>query len=172
MTARRIGVGIALVTLAVSAYYVLAYLFLWEWNRALIAGVFFLAIEVALGHLLVLDRVARIETRIDQLDDRAAQRRTIDVLHAHAPPPRDRFAWLDPRDSPQLGVFVPILLGAGVVLSGTAWVIERVARAVTGPARERGLATRLDALSVPPGGLLRRRPDPLRLRPDRAPRGR
>jgi hypothetical protein len=143
----------------VSGYYVLAYLYWWEWNRALIAGVFFLAIELALGVLLVLTRVARLERRIEA-EGRAAQHaRTLDVLRSNAPPRADRFAWLDPRRSSQLNVFVPILLGAGVLLSGVAWLIEQVARTTSGPALERDLATRLDELSVPSGGFLRPAPD-------------
>jgi hypothetical protein len=159
MNLRRVGFVIATFTLAVSGYYVLAYLYWWEWNRALIAGVFFLAIEIALGALLVLGRLSKLERRIE-LDGRAANhRRTLDVLHETAPPPRDRFAWLDPRRSSQLNVFVPILLGAGVLLSGLAWVVERIARVMTGPTLERDLATELDGLAIPPGGFLRGRRD-------------
>jgi hypothetical protein len=159
MTSRRIGFAIAFVTLVLSGYYLLAYLYWWEWNRALIAGVFFLAIEGALGVFLVLGRIAALERKIE-LEGRSTSRlRTIDVLHTNAPPPRDRFAWLDPRSSSQLNVFVPILLGAGVLLSGAAWIIERLARAVASPTLERDLATRLDGLAVPDGGFLRRAPD-------------
>jgi hypothetical protein len=153
MTARRIGLAIAIVTLTVSGYYVLAYLYWWEWNRALIAGVFFLAVEMALGIALVLTRLARMERQIELAGGTTQRLRTVETLHAHAPAHRERFAWLDPRE-PQLHVFVPILLGAGVLLSGIAWLVERVARAVTAPTLERDLATRLDRLRVPPGGFL------------------
>jgi hypothetical protein len=155
MMLRRIGLAIALGTLAVSGYYVLAYLYWWEWNRALIAGVFFLAIEAAIGVLLVLGRIDRLEQRIESEGRLASHHRTVDVLHSNAPPQRDRFAWLDPKRSSQLNVFVPILLGAGVLLSGAAWLIERAARMFAAPTMERGLATQLDELAIPAGGFLR-----------------
>jgi hypothetical protein len=156
VTFRRIGLAIALGTLVVSGYYVLAYLYWWEWNRALVAGVFFLAIEAAIGVLVVLGRIDRLERRLESEGRLASHRRTVDVLHSNAPPQADRFAWLDPKRSPnQLNVFVPILLGAGVLLSGAAWLIERAARMFATPTLERGLATQLDRLSVPPGGFLR-----------------
>jgi hypothetical protein len=157
MIARRIGIAIALVTLVVSGYYLLAYLYWWEWNRALIAGVFFLSVELALGIALVLSRLARIERRIELDGGAAVRHRTLDTLHAHAPARPDRFAWLDPREA-QLQVFVPILLGAGVLLSGIAWLVERVARSVAAPTLERDLATRLDRLRMPSGGFLQPAP--------------
>jgi hypothetical protein len=49
---------------------------------------------------------------------------------------------------------VPVLIGMGVVASGLAWLVERLARATAGPALERGLAARLTALSWPAGGLV------------------
>jgi hypothetical protein len=172
MTARRIGLAAALVTLAAAGWYVFVYLARWEWNRALMAGVIFLAAELCLLGLLLLDRLARLEQRLDERlsatapPGRGANRRSsgparpattpdprlLDRLHEAAPPSRRPFEWLDPMD--RMSVFVPVLLGAGVLLSGAAWVVERVARLTGGPALERRLATRLDGLSLPPGGLL------------------
>ena len=83
MTLRRVGLAIALGTLVVSGYYVLAYLYWWEWNRALIAGVFFLAIEAAIGVLLVLGRLDRLERRIESEGRLGSHHRTVDVLHAN-----------------------------------------------------------------------------------------
>ncbi len=51
-------------------------------------------------------------------------------------------------------MFVPVLLGAGVVLSALAWVVERLARVTAGAALERGLAVRLAVLSLPPEPLV------------------
>ena len=48
MIAKRIGVLLVAVTLVASGAYVLVYLQRWEWNRALIAGVFMLASEMIL----------------------------------------------------------------------------------------------------------------------------
>jgi hypothetical protein len=166
MTMRRVALAIGLATLIVSGYYVLAYLYWWEWNRAAIAGVFFIATEVAIGILVVLGRIERLEHRIDANGNRGRRLRTVDILHANAPEPRDRFAWLDPRKATHLNVFVPILLGAGVILSGIAWLVERIARALGDPGLERDLAARLDRLSPPPGGFLEPR-EGLGLRPYR-----
>ncbi len=42
----------------------------------------------------------------------------------------------------------------GVVASGLAWLVEKLARATAGPALERGLAARLSPLAWPAGGLV------------------
>jgi hypothetical protein len=179
MIARRVGLLASLVTVVAAGWYVFVYLARWEWNRALMAGVLFVAAELGLLGLLLLDRLARLERRIEQrLDEqqgatRSGRGRSADVpraepaasspapepdpqvldrVKAAAPPPRQPFAWLDPTD--RMSVFVPVLLGAGVLLSGAAWVVERVARLTGGAALERRLATRLDTLALPPGGLL------------------
>ena len=76
-----------------------------------------------------------------------------------APPPPDRFAWL--RDqATSTNVFVPVLLGAGVVLSLLAHAVERLASATATPVLERRLATRLEPLALAPGGLLAPAPRP------------
>ena len=51
-------------------------------------------------------------------------------------------------------VFIPVLLGAGAVLSGLAWIVERLAKATAGRAGEHGLARQLGELDLPSGGLL------------------
>jgi hypothetical protein len=51
-----------------------------------------------------------------------------------------------------MNVFVPVLMGAGVLLSGIAWVVERLARATVTPVAERGLAAQLDGLALPAHG--------------------
>ena len=73
-------------------------------------------------------------------------------LREHRPAPAKPFAWLD--GSQTTNVFVPVLFGAGFVLSGLAWIVDRVARATAGQAVEHGLARSLTALQPPPGGLL------------------
>jgi hypothetical protein len=73
-----------------------------------------------------------------------------------APEPRKPFAWLTPD---RTNVFVPVLLGAGVIMSAVAWVVEKLARATAGTSMERGLALRLEPLAPPAGGLLDRSPD-------------
>jgi hypothetical protein len=195
MSARRIAILAGLVTLGASGWYVAVYLARWEWNRALMAGVIFLAAELGLLGVLLLDRMARLERRVDE--HLPAERGRAAGPHAAGPhaagvhatrphatgsrrrepdprvlarvreaaPSRRPFAWLDPAD--RLSVFVPVLLGAGVLLSGVAWVVERLARVTAGGTLDRDLATRLDVLALPPGGLLGgdEPPDPFRPAP-------
>jgi hypothetical protein len=157
MSPRRLGMLVTLVTMGGAGWYVFVYLYRWEWNRALISGVIFLAAELGLIGTLVIGRLTRIERRLDDEPGRP-QRQAPDPavlarLHESAPPPREPFAWLTRRPD-QVSVFVPVLLGAGAVLSGLAWLVERLGRRLTGPAVERTLARRLHAIALPPGGFV------------------
>lgn len=177
MSARRVALLAAIVTMGAAGWYVFLYLTRWEWNRAVVAGVIFLAAEVALVGSLLLDRLARIQRALPARDTLRAHRpgppnsagdrdepdpRVMARINGSAPPPREPFAWL--RDAPdRSSVFVPILLGAGVLLSGLAWIVERLARFTAGPTIERVLARRLEPLALPRGGLVgdeRHHPDP------------
>lgn len=146
---------VALLTLAASGAYVFVYLYRWEWNRALLSGVIFLAVEVAVIGWLINSKLDRLTTEAEL---RSARR-----IEQHIDAGRDRgshaFDWLRPDSS--LGVFVPILMGAGLLLSGVAWSVERVGRSFSRPA-ERRLAAGLARLSPPPGGFLDDADDPLR----------
>jgi hypothetical protein len=159
MEVRRVVVSaVATVTLLLSGGYVFIYLYRWEWNRALISGVIFLAAEVAIIGWALNRRIGDLRRRIDE--DRARQ------IGGHLAAARQAerssaFDWLSPT-SHRTHVFVPILMGAGLVLSGLAWVVERVARATAGRAADEGLAHRLSRLAPPPGGFLDDRADPLR----------
>ncbi|HEX6131113.1 MAG TPA: hypothetical protein VF044_05240 [Actinomycetota bacterium] len=136
------------VVLVAAGTYLLVYLYRWEWNRALISGLFFVIAEVAVVAAVVARRLGRLERRLDDLgsprtprseDDEAAE-----PPSAAGPP---TFPWLEPGS---LGVFVPVLLGVGAILSALAYVVERVA-AVTeaGP----GASERLRAIELPDGPL-------------------
>jgi hypothetical protein len=173
MSPRRIGLLVTLVTMGGAGWYVFVYLYRWEWNRALISGVIFLAAELGLIGMLVIGRLVRIERRLDEgalspaggsSQPRVVRRMetvgrvdpdpaVLARLRESAPPPREPFAWLTKRPQ-EVSVFVPVLLGAGAVLSGLAWVVERLARRLTGPAVERNLARRLHAIALPPGGFV------------------
>lgn len=157
---RRVATGLVLAVLAASGVYALVYLFRWEWHRAIITALFFVAAEIGLGLAVLLRRIVRIEARLEDL----AGQPPPDALHAvepdvlarlrdSAPPPSKPFAWLDPSRS-ELSVFLPFLLGVGALASGLAWVVEQVARRTTTPALERRLARRLVPLALPAGGLL------------------
>jgi hypothetical protein len=163
MSARRLAYLFGFVVLAISGLYVFVYLWRWEWNRAMFAGVLFIATEVALATATVLDRLRRLDERVGDVTRQAtasrppADPRVLTHLREAAPPPRAHFAWLRRTgEGGELGIFVPVLMGAGVVMSGLAWVVERVARATAEPVLERGLARRLAPLAFPADGLLGR----------------
>lgn len=161
--ARRTAMAFGLIMLAVSVFYLFAYLYWWEWNHAIIAGVFVLAIEGGLIAVVVLGRLTRLEQRFGD-GDGAHELTTRMILRDRAPEPRDPFAWLsNSTKEGRLGVFVPVLLGAGVILSGAAWVVERLAQTMGGPKLERDLAGRLERLAPPPQGFLATDDDPLAL---------
>jgi hypothetical protein len=156
ITPRRVGMVVAIVTMGASAWYVFAYLSRWEWNRALVSGMFFLAAEIGIIGVAVISRLGSVERRIERLerlDRHAPDPQLLARVQEAAPPRREPFAWLS-KSANRTNVFVPVLLGAGVVLSGLAWVVERVARLTAEPGLERGLARRLEQLAPPVGGLL------------------
>jgi hypothetical protein len=155
MNAGRLSKVFLGVVLAASGAYVLIYLGRWEWNRSLLAGIFFLAAEVAMATAIVLQRMRSMERSIGQGIARARAEAAVAGpppalarIQETAPPPSDPFAWLRPR-SDQFGVVGPILMGVGVVASGLAWLVERLARATARPALERGLAEHLRVLAWP-----------------------
>lgn len=129
------------VVLGVSGTYLLVYLYRWEWNRAVISGMFFIAAEIALATSLILAQLRRQATATESM---TAQ--TITDVNAATRP--QSFAWLTSND--RLGVFIPVLLGAGVILSALAYIVERIASAVAGPTVDRHSA-RLMGLDLPLG---------------------
>ncbi|MGQ0520526.1 MAG: hypothetical protein ACT4PX_05150 [Actinomycetota bacterium] len=142
---------------AASGVYLFVYLFRWEWHRALVAGVLFVGAEIALASAAILDRLRAIESRLQAgapagagAAPAAGGPEALERLREAQPEPRTNFDWLT-RQSGEMSVFVPLLLGAGVVLSGMAWIVERLARATAGPVLERGLSVRLAPLSMPAG---------------------
>ena len=155
MIARKLGTALAMATLAGSGVYLFVYLYRWEWNRALMAGVFLLAAQMALSTTAILGRLRALETArpTAPAGSTGARPQVLARLRETAPPARDHFAWMKPS-AERMGVFVPILMGAGFVLSGLAWVVERVARQTAGPALERGLAGRLSLFTLPEDGLV------------------
>lgn len=145
------------VSLLLSGGYVFVYLYRWEWNRALISGVIFLAAEVAVIGWALNRRISEVGRRVDA--DR--ERRVSAHLSAARHEPSTVFEWLRP-DPGRMQVFVPILMGAGLVLSGLAWVVEWLGRSTAGRLVDDGLAKRLSQLAPPAGGFLDDRRDPLR----------
>jgi hypothetical protein len=138
--------GIA--TLVTGALYMIVSLNRWEWTRALFFGLIVLIAEVGLATGLVLRRLARLEYARKPADEAV-----MEVLRATRPPAPDRFAWLK-RSAEQSNVFITFIVGGGIILSGIAWVVDRVAARTSTPAGEQRLAEALRAISYPPGGLL------------------
>jgi len=163
MSARRLGMLATIAVMAASGSYVFVYLYRWEWNRALISAAIFVAAEVALIGAIALGRLAKLDRRLDGPTGRpAVDERVRRRLQQNVPEAAKPFAWLNRS---QTNVFVPVLFGAGIVLSGLAWLVDRVARITAGPAVEDGLARRLAALQPPSGGMLGgRQRDPYRPR--------
>lgn len=135
---------------AATGFYLVVYLYRWQWNRALICGILFVAVEVFLLGVVLLSRIARLERRMEAADSRSEEvRRRLEQSRLDG---ADRFRWID---APHLtgrtheNVFIPVLLGLGVLLSGVSWVLQRAARFTVHPASDRHLAGRLAALAAP-----------------------
>ena len=157
------GVGAA--TLAASGAYVFVYLYRWEWNRALISAAIFLAAEIAVLGWLLSRKLDAIGEDIDAVArdlDAVRTRRIARHLDAARGQPSAVFEWLRPDPEGGTRVFIPVLLGAGLVFAGLAWLVERLARVTAGRVADRSLAVRLSRLGLPAGGLLDDSDDPLR----------
>ena len=143
--------------IAVAGIHFVYYLYQWEWGRAGIAGSGFTAALVLGATFLFLNRLQRIERRLDQI--LLAQQSTATTAAA-APPevePRPDFPWLAPTgpqvlgvlalavyEPPRPSVFIPVFLAAGLAISASAGVVERIAAA-----RYRGTAARGTAATPP-----------------------
>ncbi|HEX2294105.1 MAG TPA: hypothetical protein VHN37_02225 [Actinomycetota bacterium] len=149
MIAKRLAYAVLTVVLAASGTYMFVYLYRWEWNRTLIAGIFFVAAEIGLIGAGILERLKKME---DRMESRAAEPPALAHIQETAPEPKAGFKWLTRTD--QMSVFVPVLMGAGFVVSGIAWIVERLAHATARPALEHGLAWRLAPLSLPGDGFV------------------
>jgi hypothetical protein len=137
------GIG----TLLGGAFYMIVSLNRWEWNRALFFGLIVLIAEVGLATGLVLRRLARLEYR-SRIDPQVAE-----ILRDTRPPSRDRFAWLREQTG-RTNVFITFVVAGGIIISGIAWIVDRVASKTSSPAGEEKLVRQLSAISYPSGGLL------------------
>ena len=123
MMRRLAALGLTAATLA-SAAYVVVYLMRWEWQRATIAGVLMLAGEIALVGMLLHGKLSRLAVdRPDGFTERARGH----LAAVPEPSSSTAFRWLEPQND-RLGVFIPLLLGIGVVASAVAWAAEQLAR--------------------------------------------
>jgi hypothetical protein len=144
--------SIAIATLVAAGVYTVVSLARWEWSRALFVATVFVAAEVILATGLVLVRLARLEDRLLRLQ--AAPRSVAGQALHDTRSQQQRFAWLrtDPDAAlTRTNVFVTLLVGGGVVLSGGAWLLDRLASRTVDPPREAVLARQLDSIAYRPG---------------------
>jgi len=144
---RAVSWVVGALALLASGGYVLVYVYRWEWHRALLVGILFLAALIALCAALVLRRLDRVERRLREREDRdpcdpLLRLRTAPVEHR-------AFRWLRPEDLAGAHIFVPVLIGGGVLVSAAAWVLERVAGASARAGVEEQLATQLRDIAFP-----------------------
>jgi hypothetical protein len=148
----RIGRLLVAVVLVASGCYVFVYLSRWEWNRALMAGFFFLAAEVALIADMTLGRIRELDREVARTRDAEQVAALAARLRAARPDTPGPFAWLS-GDPDRLNVFLPILIGAGVILSALSFLVEQVSRVTAVPVAEHELARGLAAMALPAAGL-------------------
>ncbi len=132
----------------------------WEWNRALFFAIVFVAAEIGLAVGLVLRRIAKLDERLEHRRDDLRTAGPIDAVRKARGAHR-RFEWLD-VDRREVGrkvvnrtnVFITMVVGGGVLLSGVAWVVDKVATSTTDRGRERSLAKDLTSIQYPTDGIL------------------
>ena len=149
---RKLSWLIGMVALLASGGYLLVYVYRWEWHRALLVGIVFNACLVGLCAALVLRRLARVERRASASDAPHPAGPLARLRAAPVEPPA--FRWLRPESLDRTHVFIPILLGGGVLVSGAAWLIERVAGSSARAGIEEDLARELAGIAFPAGALV------------------
>jgi hypothetical protein len=153
---RRIAYVFGSLAAAGAGTYLVVYLYRWQWQRAILCGILLLVVEVMLLGIVLLARLTRIEERVKEsaAGQRELTARQEDVLarlrQASVEREGARFRWLEDTGD-RTYVFVPVLMVTGVLLSGLAWVVQRIATATGRPA-ERRLAGRLAVLAAPGPG--------------------
>ena len=144
---------VGLVTLVGSGSYVFVYLSRWEWHRALLAAILFLVALVVLSLAVVLRRIGQLQDRLTAQAVRDREPRVLRRLH-EAPVAPSPFPWLRPEDLSRTSIFIPVLLGSGVVVSGLAWLVERLAGSSARAGVERELARDLGGIAYPTAPLV------------------
>jgi hypothetical protein len=156
---RFVAWAVAVVTLLVAGVYTVVSLARWEWTRALFFAIVFVAAEVMLVAAAVFARLGRMEHDLSQLARAPSNPhlpRQSTALHAlrATRSEHDRFAWLrtDPHGvASRTNVFITLMVGGGVLLSGGAWLIDKIASRTVDPGREATLARQLDSIAYQRG---------------------
>lgn len=151
--------AVAVMTLVVAGIYTMVSLARWEWTRALFFAIVFVAAEVMVLGAALLSRLGRIEQRLEAVARQttpAPPSPNSTALHAlrATRAEYDRFAWL--RTDPEkvvsrTNVFITLMVGGGVILSGGAWLIDKFASRTVDPGREASLGRQLDAIAYQRG---------------------
>jgi hypothetical protein len=140
---------VGVVTILATGTYLFVYIYRWEWHRALLVGVLFLAALVALTGALVLRRLASLEQRLAGTPAPGGDAERVLRRLREAPVETRAFPWLAPERLGQTHVFIPVLLGGGIVVSGLAWLVERVAGSSARAGVEAELAGELHGVAFP-----------------------
>lgn len=160
---RKIAWLIGVIALLGCGGYVFVYLYRWEWNRALMMAAFFIATEIALATALVLQALAGL--RGEAGGDAPQPDAAVAARLREAAPRRDHFEWLAVKGD-RTSVFITMVVGGGVLVSGLAWAIDRVAGRTAGRRMEAQLADQLGTIAFPVNGLV---PDESELLAEEAP---
>jgi hypothetical protein len=134
-------------TLLGAAIYMVVSLNRWEWNRALFFGLIVLIAEVGLAAGLILRKLEQQEHR------RRGDPEIQQIVRDSRPATPNRFQWMQ-ESARELNVFITFLVGGGVIISGIAWVVDRIASKTSTPSGEVRLSRQLEVISYPRGGLL------------------
>ncbi|GAA4740755.1 hypothetical protein GCM10023328_22430 [Modestobacter marinus] len=145
---KKLSWALAVVTLLASGGYVLVYVYRWEWHRAQLVGILFLAALVGMCTAVVLRRLNRLEAATRSHPPTGHRPDPLQRLRA-APMESPTFRWLRPQDLDGAHIFIPVLLGGGVLVSGVAWLVERLAGASARAGVEEELAASLRDIAFP-----------------------
>lgn len=136
-------------TLLAAGAWSVVYLNRWEWTRALWTTMVFVAAEVALVGVVLANKIDRLAASRPRPEPASPVRqRLVDTR-----PERDRFAWLAETTN-RTNVFVTMMVGGGILVSGVLWIVDKVAARSVTPGREQRLADELASLSFPVDGLV------------------
>jgi hypothetical protein len=146
---KKLAWAFALGTLLAAGSYSVLSLNRWEWSRALYFGLVVLVAEIGLATALVLRKLD--QQAAADADERAEVRNILRTSRV----PQNRFRWLGPeRMMSQTNVFITMVISGGIILSGLAWLLDKVAANTTSTLQEGRLAGDLTRIAYPSDGLL------------------
>jgi hypothetical protein len=137
-------------TMVLAGSWALLSLYRWEWTRALWMTIAFVVAEVALVGLVLVRRLQELSERLEGFDTADPDVR---ARLAESRPSTDHFAWLR-ESATRTNVFVTMILGGGVLISGVLWIVDKVAGQSVTTSREGKLALQLSAIAFPRDGLV------------------